>query len=105
MSASSVSGDIAARTKADEITLNLVLNLALDAGAELRAESLSGEISVRLAQPPDPQVSLKTFSGSLRSEFGDTRAGERRKLEQTLGSGKGRIELNSFSGDLRLGKR
>lgn len=82
-----------------------LLAQALEAGGELRAETLSGQLTVRLAQPPDAQVSLKTFSGTLSSDYGQIQPGERRKLETTLGSGKGRIELNSFSGDIHLGRR
>lgn len=93
VAAESVSGDLQ------------LLALELETGAELRAESLSGQIAVRLSRQPDAEVSLKTFSGSLRSDFGRAGNGDSRKLEQTLGSGKGRIELNSFSGDIYLGKR
>lgn len=93
VAAESVSGDLR------------LMALELESGAELRAETLSGEIAVRLARAPDAQVTLKTFSGSLRSDFGRAQGDDRRTFEQTLGSGKGRIELNSFSGDIYLGKR
>lgn len=92
LAAESVSGDLR------------LLGVRLATGGELRAETLSGEIAVRLGQVPDALVSLQTFSGAVRSDFG-TDSASRRELETTLGSGKGRIELNSFSGDVYLGRQ
>lgn len=90
---------------AESVSGDLLLDVGLESGAELRAESLSGAITVYLKQAPDAQVSLKTFSGELLNDWGQAPPGDRRKLEAALGSGKGRIELNSFSGDIHLGKR
>ncbi|MEQ1438706.1 DUF4097 family beta strand repeat-containing protein [Fontimonas sp. SYSU GA230001] len=82
---------------------DVLLEAGLDAAGTLRAESLSGDIRVRLAQAPDAVVNLKTFSGELSGDY--ARPGsDRRQAQATLGAGSGRIELNSFSGDLYLGK-
>lgn len=90
---------------AQSVSGDLQLDVGLDVGAELRAETLSGEIAMRLQKAPDAKLSMKTFSGSLMSELvphkGDE---ERRKIETTLGNGRGVIELSTFSGDIVLSK-
>lgn len=73
-------------------------------GAKLSASSMSGEIRLDLGGKPDGQLSLRTFSGDLQSDFGAVPEGKKRQ-ELSLGSGKGRIDLNSFSGDIELRKR
>lgn len=93
ISTESVSGDVR------------LLDMTLSDTADVRAESLSGDIILRVKQTPDAQVSLKTFSGTLRNDFGARSSGEKRKLEVTLGSGKAHINLNTFSGDIHLGKQ
>ncbi|MDD3764867.1 MAG: DUF4097 family beta strand repeat-containing protein [Nevskiales bacterium] len=111
VSGETVSGDVdikggAFRALATQtVSGDLNLQGALAAGGSLRAESMSGDIDVLLAEPPDALLTMKSFSGVISSEFGPREAGGRRKIEKTLGSGKGRIDLNSFSGDIRLAKR
>lgn len=104
--AESVSGDVVIEggDALSELALQTVsgdirVRGLLAAGAEVEGESLSGDVTLRLAQPPDAEVALQSFSGSVRSQFGNAKADRERKLRQTLGSGKGRIELTSFSGD------
>ena len=77
--------------------------IGIEADGVLRAETLSGEIRARLPKSPDAVVSLKTFSGELTGDYAGATAGVR-EIEKTLGAGSGRIELNSFSGDIYLGK-
>lgn len=107
--AETVSGDLQLSGKAfrsieaQSVSGDLVLDLGLDAAAVLRAETLSGEIRTRLAQAPDAVVTLKTFSGELSGDYAGASA-DIREIEKTVGTGKGRIELNSFSGDIYLGK-
>ncbi|MFA5940841.1 MAG: DUF4097 family beta strand repeat-containing protein [Sinimarinibacterium sp.] len=107
--AETVSGDLQLSGRAfrsiaaQSVSGDLVLDLGLDAAAVLRAETLSGEIRARLAQAPDAVVSLKTFSGELSGDYAGASAGIR-EIEKTVGAGSGRIELNSFSGDIYLGK-
>jgi hypothetical protein len=99
-----ISGGPFESVSAESVSGDIIVDCALDAASELSAESLSGDINIRLAQAPNASVSLKTFSGDLGGEFGP-KAGDTRKFEAVLGGGKGRIDLHSFSGDIRLGKR
>lgn len=111
LSAETVSGDVGVvggtftSLTAESVSGDIVLAATMGSDADLRAESMSGDIIVRLDRQPDASVSLKTFSGSLGGEYGPDHRGELRKFQTVLGSGKGRISLNSFSGDIHLGKR
>lgn len=81
------------------------LDLEPAATPRIVAETMSGDVELTLSQPPNALVTLKTFSGELSTGYG-TIAEEKKRWEQALGSGKGRIDLSSFSGDIRLeGKR
>ncbi|TJY65229.1 DUF4097 domain-containing protein [Sinimarinibacterium sp. CAU 1509] len=106
----SVSGDVKISggpfesVSAEAVSGDIIVDCALGGRSELSAESLSGDINVRLAQTPNASISLKTFSGELGGEFGP-QSGDTRKFDAVLGDGKGQIDLHSFSGDIRLGKR
>lgn len=87
-----VSGDIELRT-------------ALQAGGKIKAESLSGNLVVVLPRDVSARVNASSFTGSIRSPLGEVQTEEHgpgSSLETTLGSGDGRIELETFSGDLQL---
>ena len=74
------------------------------AGAESSVETLSGEVTLRLPALPDGEVEMETFSGDLTTDFGPA-PGEDAKEYRHEGAGKGRLHLESFSGDIRLKKR
>ncbi|HUP90874.1 MAG TPA: DUF4097 family beta strand repeat-containing protein [Solimonas sp.] len=125
----SVSGDVHATGLRDRITIETVsgsvqldaqsvsdldvksvsgdfnLDLALDAAPKVTAETLSGEIELALTAEPNALVTMKTFSGELQTEFGKPVPEDKHRWEQSFGAGKGRIDLNSFSGDIRLSNR
>lgn len=87
-----VSGDVSLRT-------------ALQDGARLSAESLSGDVELILPAATSASVNVSTFSGSIRSDHGTVQTpeyGPGSSLRTTLGAGAARIELESFSGDVRL---
>lgn len=87
-----VSGDISVRT-------------ALQPGARLEAESLSGDLEVAVPANTSARVTASSFTGSIRSSHGTVQTSEHgpgSSLDTTLGGGDARIELETFSGDLRL---
>jgi DUF4097 and DUF4098 domain-containing protein YvlB len=106
-----VSGDL--MIKADmlgEIQLKSVsgeiqLHAPLAPAARVNAESMSGNIVLSLPALNDAQLSLHSFSGELRSDFGERIPRGAKRHEMRLGSGKARVELHSFSGDVELRKR
>lgn len=107
--AETVSGDLqltgsALRSlAAQSVSGDVILEVGLDPASVVRGETLSGEIRMRLTQAPDAVLNLKTFSGELMGEYAGAKDGDR-EIQKTLGTGKGRIELNSFSGDIHLSK-
>ncbi|WP_169729248.1 DUF4097 family beta strand repeat-containing protein [Solimonas soli] len=112
LKAETVSGELAVQGGSfRDVTLQSVsgdvnLDLSLDDAATLSAETLSGDIELHLPKAPNARLTMKTFSGALRNGFGDDRDdGEIRKVSTTLGSGRGNIDLHTFSGDIRLERR
>jgi len=92
VSAGVVSGDIKLRT-------------GLQPGGRITAESLSGDLEVILPAGISAKVEASSFTGTIHTDQGkvDTEEhGPGSSLSATFGSGDGRIELETFSGDLRL---
>jgi DUF4097 and DUF4098 domain-containing protein YvlB len=81
---------------------------ALAGDGKLVGETLSGDMRVRLPIVTSAAVTLHTFSGEVRSAFGGgTTSGDDRRERQEfkIGDGRARVDLSSFSGDIRLEKR
>lgn len=78
----------------------------LTSDGRLVGETLSGEMRVRLPEATSATVTLHTFSGEVRSAFGGSVSGEDRRERQEfkIGDGRARVDLSSFSGDIRLEK-
>lgn len=77
----------------------------LAAGGRVGIEALSGDVSVELSGPTSARVSAGSFSGSIRSSVGTAEKSEYgpgTSLDTTVGDGAGQIELETFSGDIRL---
>lgn len=106
----SVSGDVtieAAELKRLDLEsvsgdLDIVAELVRD--ADVSVETLSGSVTLALPKAPDGELEMETFSGELRSAWppGPGRGAKEFRQE---GSGRGRIQLNSFSGDIELKKK
>ena len=113
LKAETVSGDLEVAggpfkaLSAESVSGDLQLDVSLDEAVQLTAETLSGDIALLLPKAPDARVVMKTFSGELRNRYDAVESGERRNYDRSIGSGKGSIKLNSFSGDIMVsdGKR
>lgn len=89
---STVSGDIQAQT-------------ALDADATVKSESVSGDLTLVLPRDVGAQLHVESFSGDISSPVGKVEredTGPGRSLDARLGDGRGRIDVDSFSGDVSL---
>ena len=85
----SVSGDVRVRT-------------ALAAGGAMEFESVGGDIDLRLPRATSTRLEASTFSGGLSATGArvDTpEHGPGRSIDHRYGSGEGRIEMGTFSGD------
>jgi hypothetical protein len=92
VTASSVSGDV-------EVQID-----ALTGQGDLRFTSVSGNVSLQLPRPLDADVTLKTVSGELDSDFQMTIQGgmSRRSLSARIGRGGRDLVLTTVSGDVKL---
>jgi hypothetical protein len=103
VSAETVSGDIGLRSDTalpsvaiDSVSGNVDLAIRLLPAGQLEANSHSGAIAVHLPADTDAAFELSTFSGTVKSELGGG------KNEFTLGAGRGRVEIATFSGGIAL---
>ncbi len=91
-SASSVSGDISLRGK------------PLD-DARVDAETMSGDIRIDAGSDLSARIEAETFSGRIRSDFGkveEPEHGPGRSLDTSVGDGRARIKIDTFSGDISI---
>jgi DUF4097 and DUF4098 domain-containing protein YvlB len=102
-----VSGNVALtgtrlRGSVQSVSGNVVVGGSV--GGALTLESHGGNVEFRVPSGTNAQVQVETFSGSLRSDFGDggSRGRERRV---TIGRGGPTVTITTFSGDVKLLRR
>jgi DUF4097 and DUF4098 domain-containing protein YvlB len=88
-----VSGDISAA-------------LALAGDGLLEGESVSGDVGMNFATAPAAEFDVQSFSGGIKNCFGpkpaESHYGPGSRLQFTNGDGRGRVRINTKSGDVRL---
>ena len=109
--AGSVSGDVrmerlrASSVNASSVSGNVNVGIESLAGdGALRFTSVSGNVTAELPKGIDADVSMRTVSGSLDSDFPLTLNGRvnRRGIEARIGRGGRDLEVRTVSGDVRL---
>lgn len=112
----SVSGDLTyidgggARIKADSVSGAMILDLRPGAHepTEVKLNSVSGELALRLPEDADTTVDARTTSGALSSAFPELKVtgdwGDQHATG-TLGSGHGTLHASTLSGGLALLRR
>jgi DUF4097 and DUF4098 domain-containing protein YvlB len=111
---STVSGD--ANLKAGSIdrgqfqTVSGTMKLALAVadGGRLTVESMNGDVMLYLPQDQQGEFSAQTFSGDIDSAWGDIRQesfGPGSQLKHVEGESGTQIRVESFSGDISIGRR
>ena len=112
--ARSVSGDVKLeRLRSPAVTATSVsgdVDVGIDAltgAGDLRFTSVSGNVSLQLPRSLDADITLKTVSGELDSDFQLTLRGamSRRSLNGRIGRGGRELYLTTVSGDVRLRAR
>ncbi|MEZ5461297.1 DUF4097 domain-containing protein [Dokdonella sp.] len=89
---SSVSGDISVRGKPM-------------GDARINADTMSGDVRLDMPAELSARIDAETFSGRIRSDFGTVKEPEHgpgRSLEATIGDGKARMTIETFSGDITI---
>jgi DUF4097 and DUF4098 domain-containing protein YvlB len=99
-----VESDAIAEMELKSVSGDLTVDVGTSSTPKIRAETLSGEIFLSLAREPDAMLSLHSFSGELSTAYGAAVPEGKKRYEAKLGSGKGEIDLNSFSGDIHVSK-
>jgi hypothetical protein len=93
------------RLEANSVSGDARLSFSLRPGGNVKAETLSGELELTMPKVTGAKVHVETFSGDINSPVGRVEHedhGPGASLETTLGDGRGRIDLESFSGDVRI---
>ncbi|KFN50943.1 hypothetical protein P873_04890 [Arenimonas composti TR7-09 = DSM 18010] len=81
------------------------LRLSLAPGGLVRADAVSGNITLSLPATTSARLAMETFSGRLTSPVGQVvkeEFGPGSHLNASLGDGDGDIRLESFSGNVRV---
>ena len=74
----------------------------------LNIDSMSGDVQWQLPADTSGNLHASSFSGDLRSDFGTPKEPEHgpgSSLDVRLGDGRGKINIETFSGDLRIRKK
>ena len=107
----SVSGDVrmvnlrATSVKASSVSGNVDVSVdALTGPGSLRFTSVSGNVTAELPKALDADVTMRSVSGNLDSDFALTLNGRmsRHSLEARIGKGGRELEVHTVSGNVRL---
>jgi DUF4097 and DUF4098 domain-containing protein YvlB len=109
--AGSVSGDVrmvnlrATSVKASSVSGNVDVSIdALTGPGSLKFTSVSGNVTAELPKVLDADVTMRSVSGNLDSDFALTLNGRmsRHSLEARIGKGGRELEVHTVSGNVRL---
>ena len=81
---------------------------ALATGGSIGIDSMSGDVQLQLPENTSASLHASSFSGDLRSDFGTPKEPEHgpgSSLDVRLGAGAGKVNIETFSGDLRVRKQ
>jgi DUF4097 and DUF4098 domain-containing protein YvlB len=107
----SVSGDVnVTGSQINQLELSSVsgdatLQLAMQPSATLKTDSVSGSLTLILPKAASAQLHAETFSGDIVAPVGNVvkeEYGPGKTLDARLGDGHGRVELETFSGDIKV---
>jgi DUF4097 and DUF4098 domain-containing protein YvlB len=83
------------------------LNGGLAEQGSIDVDSMSGDVQIQVPASLSASIHASSFSGDLRSDFGQVSEhdhGPGSELSAEVGGSKGRIHVETFSGDLRIRK-
>lgn len=86
---------------------DIEVRATLAPGGVLEIRAMAGRATVYLPASTNASLEANTFSGQITSDFGNgevvsDRYGPSKSLRMTLGSGGGRVEIQTFSGAVRI---
>jgi hypothetical protein len=77
-------------------------------GGDIEIDSMSGDVQLALPSKLSAAIRASSFSGDLRSDFGQVSEhdhGPGSELDTEVGGARGRIHVETFSGDVRIRKQ
>lgn len=92
-------------TNVSTVSGDIEIRGALDKGGRVHVESMSGDVRLRLPSSLSARLEAKTFSGSIKSDFGEVEKPEHgpgEDLDVKVGSADGDISIDTFSGDVSV---
>jgi len=94
------------RGRFKSVTGDIKTTLALAPDAQIEGESVSGDLSLMFAAAPAAEFDVQSVSGDITNCFGPKAAeahyGPGSRLRFTNQDGRGRVRINTKSGDVRL---
>lgn len=110
--ASTVSGDVTLEGDSirngrfETVSGDLNLVLALTGDGRLNCDAMSGDINLRLPASQEGAFFAQTFSGTIKSGFGDPKKQSKSPsgsiLKAQVGESGARVRLETFSGDISI---
>lgn len=106
-----VSGDLTvadgqvARLDARTVSGRVTADVDIATAGEMRVNTLSGEVAIRLPAQASAEVSLRSAAGQVHTDFealNDGRGPGSRSVTGTLSGGSGRLSVSSVSGDVTI---
>ena len=93
------------RLESSTVSGDADLRVGIDAGGSLSADSVSGSINLVLPKGSGAKLHAESFSGDIHSPVGRVdreEHGPGSSLDARLGDGGAEVDLESFSGDIRV---
>ena len=95
------------RGSVSTVSANLDLSLSLRRDADLELSSHSGHIALRFPESTSATFKVETYSGDISNQHGPKAQrvgafGPEKALDFSLRDGRGRVEIETFSGDVEL---
>lgn len=118
LSLATVSGSIHAanaeralqRARFESVTGSITFVGELARGGDMRIDTHSGAIEMRLARPGNVEIDAATLTGTIENRWSSTRPiagreGRGMELGTSSGTGSARVSIRSFKGNVRLAPR
>lgn len=102
-----VTGENLTRADIESVSGTVDVDVSLATGGDLDVSSHSGTVELRLPASTSARFEVSTFSGRIDNELGPparkvSRYTSQKELEFTLGDGDGKVNVESFSGNVKL---
>jgi DUF4097 and DUF4098 domain-containing protein YvlB len=94
--------------KANSVSGAMTVDLDRPAATDVELTNVSGEVAVRIPAPADAQVRADTTSGSISSSFDQLQVSGMwgaKRITGTLGKGTSRVKITTISGSVAVLRR